>query len=103
MSLTRSWTVESESTPGKFYEVKLFLGDYHGFREGSMTCDCMSWRFQRRPVSERSCKHILWVQRKLQERDEGRIIREMRGSEISFNIPEVENGRLRGLLDGMKL
>ena len=25
--------------------------------QGNLSCGCMSWRFQKKPVEERSCKH----------------------------------------------
>jgi transposase InsO family protein len=45
-------TVESESTPGKTYEVK------QDTQTGLLSCSCPAWRFKHEPTNERVCKHI---------------------------------------------
>jgi len=103
MSAIRSWIVESESTPGENYEVKLFLEPYLSFKAGSFTCSCPAWRFQRRPVSDRTCKHIRWVQDEIEAHDQKfHAIEEVKGSAITFQEEAVVNGRLQGLIESIK-
>jgi len=42
---------------GKDHVVKLWLRDNGGFKRGSMSCDCMAWRFKKQPIGKRDCKH----------------------------------------------
>ncbi len=44
--------VESESRPGKFYEIKVGA-------DGVTYCSCPAWRMQHNSPSNRSCKHIV--------------------------------------------
>jgi hypothetical protein len=92
------WSVESESRPGVFYDVELHVEDRGALKAGAFTCSCMAWRFQKKPVSERICKHVIWVQGQMRDRDEFHVIKEIRGSEIDFS-----NGRIAGLLEAMNL
>jgi predicted nucleic acid-binding Zn finger protein len=56
---------ESESKPGKFYEVSRAA-------DGTLYCDCPKWRFQKGvDPKERTCKHILQLE--LEEVLEGEV------------------------------
>lgn len=43
--------IESESTEGKHYEIK--LGD-----DGIVYCTCPSWKYQEASPEDRTCKHL---------------------------------------------
>jgi len=77
------WRLESESTPGKFYNVRLWLRDWRGFKADSLSCDCPRWVYQRRPLSEKSCKHTERIAN--QRLRESQMVAEIRGSEVTFN------------------
>lgn len=98
----RTWEVPSDSRPGVAYTVTLFLDQHYAMKPGSFSCTCAAWKFQRRATSERACKHVVYVQGKMRSADkEFGAIREIRGSEISFNEEAVESGRLRGLINAI--
>lgn len=44
-------SVPSDSDPSRTYDVRKG-------RDGNVYCTCPAWRFQRKPVAERTCKHI---------------------------------------------
>jgi len=98
----RTWTVESFSRPGVTYEVVLHLDAKGSFKAGAFSCSCPAWRYQRRPVSERTCKHVQEVQAHVKAQDEAfHAIKEIRGSEIEFQEEAVVNGRIAGLLESI--
>jgi hypothetical protein len=63
---TDSWTVESDSRPGTFYEVEPATDRRTGRPTGGQYCHekgdrkrpCKSWQFCRGHAAEKSCKHI---------------------------------------------
>jgi len=95
----REWEVPSESTPGKTYVVTMWLQEKGQMKAGSFSCTCPSWRFQRRPVYDRVCKHVKTVQMEIIEQDAGHAIKEMTGSEIEFQPEAQTNGRVGALID----
>jgi len=97
--VVREWDVPSESRPGVSYMVTLHLEDRGAFKTGSFSCSCPAWRFQRRPVSDRVCKHIKSVQVEVEALDIHHAIREVKGSEVEFRHEASENGRLSALID----
>jgi hypothetical protein len=44
--------VKSQSQPGTQYEIRLSKDGSHTY------CTCPSWRFQRLPPRQRTCKHL---------------------------------------------
>lgn len=44
-------TIPSETRPGVVHHIH--LGE-----DGNVWCDCEAWKFQKRPVTERTCKHL---------------------------------------------
>jgi len=97
----RTWTIESFSRPGATYEVVLHLVNRGSFKAGSFSCSCAAWRFQRRPVSERTCKHIQEVQAHVRSWDTFHAIKEIKGSEMEFKEEAVANGRVAALIDAI--
>lgn len=58
----RTWKFRSKSNPKKSYTVVLWTQElddkhYRQFKEGMLTCDCPAFRFQKKPMAERECKH----------------------------------------------
>ena len=43
--------VASETRPGVVHEI-------HMGEDGNIYCTCEAWKFQKRPVIERTCKHL---------------------------------------------
>ena len=43
--------VPSMTNPDKSYEVRLG-------KDGNVYCTCPAWKFQRKPVADRVCKHM---------------------------------------------
>jgi hypothetical protein len=41
----------SSSDPCKSYEIRMG-------KDGNVYCTCAAWRFQRKPVTARTCKHL---------------------------------------------
>jgi len=99
--VVREWEVESESTPGKFYVVTMWLQEKGQMKAGSFSCTCPAWRFQRRAVSDRVCKHVKGVLEEVRYHDTGHAIREIEGSEVEFEEEAVVNGRLQGLIESL--
>jgi len=82
------WLEESDSTPGKFYHVRLWLRNWRGFKADSLSCDCPRWVYQKKPLSEKSCKH---TQRVAESRLATPIVAHVQGSEVTFNEDLVVN------------
>jgi len=83
------WQVESDSTLGKFYNVRLWLRDWRGFKANSLSCDCPRWVYQRKPLSEKSCKH---TDRIAEQRLLGSsVVADVHGSEVMFNEQAIES------------
>jgi len=78
----REWVEPSDSRPGVEYHVRLWLRDFRGFQANSLSCDCPSWIYQKKSLSEKSCKHTRRVEARLRNNE---VIREIRGSEVTFN------------------
>lgn len=98
-SYVREWEVPSESTPGKTYTVTMWLQDKAQMKAGSMSCTCPAWRFQRRAVSDRVCKHVKTVLEEVRYHDTAHAIREVEGSAIEFQPEAQTNGRVGALID----
>lgn len=81
-SAFREWEIPSFSDPNKVYTVKLWLEDFKGFRQGTLSCECPAWIFQRKPLAEKSCKHTRRVEEMLRGRT---VVESVRGSEVMFN------------------
>jgi hypothetical protein len=43
--------VKSESNPSKQYKITRGAN-------GHIYCDCPAWRFQKKPATQRTCKHL---------------------------------------------
>jgi len=95
----REWEVPSESTPGKTYTVTMWLQEKGQMKAGSFSCTCPAWRFQRRVVSDRVCKHVKSVLEEIELHDTGHAIKEIEGSEVEFQPEAQTNGRIGALLD----
>ena len=91
-------TVPSESTPGKFYHIRLWLRDWRGFKANSLSCDCPRWIYQKQPLNVKSCKHTLQYGLRLREHP---IVRNVEGSEVTFDEEAVASkgiSRLEALI-----
>jgi len=78
-----AWPVASESTPGKFYEVRLWLRDWRGFKADSLSCDCPRWIYQKRPLNEKHCKHTDRIaEQRLRQTP---MVAHIEGSEVRFD------------------
>jgi len=44
-------TMKSQSNPNLSYEIRQA-------KNGHIYCTCPAWKYQRKPVQERTCKHI---------------------------------------------
>lgn len=98
-SFVREWEVPSESTPGKTYVVTMWLQEKGQMKAGSFSCTCPAWRFQRRPVYDRVCKHVKTVLEEVRYHDTGQAIEKVEGSEIEFQPEAQTNGRVGALID----
>ncbi len=43
--------VASETRPGVVHQIRMGA-------DGNVYCTCEAWKFQRKPVNERTCKHL---------------------------------------------
>jgi len=77
------WREPSDSTPDKFYHVRLWLRDWRGFKANSLSCDCPRWIYQKKPLNEKSCKHTQRIANQRLVRSQ--IIDKITGSEVTFN------------------
>lgn len=56
MNKIATFEMPSQSVAGKVYETSLY-------ENGTWWCSCPAYKFQKRPVSERTCKHQRLAQR----------------------------------------
>jgi len=92
--------VPSDSRAGVYYRVRLWLKDWRGFKKGTISCSCPAWIFQRKPITEKSCKHTRRIGEVLKREA---IAERVNGSKVKF-ATEVNNtirGRIAGLLDSI--
>lgn len=111
--------VPSDSRPGLSHKVKLWQEDWRGFKRDSLSCDCEHWIYQRKPLTEKSCKHTRRIAMRLEQT---RAVERIVGSEVTFNEQVLKgvqkrngvdrwaavakelgiSGRVKGLLEGIK-
>ncbi len=88
--------VESESTPGKHWEVTLWMEGWRGFTTGLLTCNCPAWLYQAKPLNHRSCKHTQAIGHNLATHKD--LVERVDKSEIFIKSDLPTNGRLAALL-----
>ena len=78
MTRPNTWTIiarfESKSHPGKFYTVK---------QNGTLGCDCPAFKFQRKPIQDRFCKHTRAV---MAEREVAALPAETREAALTARV-----------------
>ena len=82
----RGWTEPSDSRPDLNHYVRLWLRDYRGFKAGTMSCDCEAWKYSKKPLSEKECRHTIRRANRLRPNE---VITLIQGSEVTFNEEAV--------------
>ncbi len=95
----KTFPVESETTPGKYWSVTLWMTNWRGFYQGQLSCNCPAWLYRHQPVNIRHCKHTDRIARQLSTHKE--LVEKTVKSEVFLKSDLPANGRLKALISSM--